>query len=124
MDNEPPPVTPFVYKGIPRLHRFGGAWRLTREEERVGSDIGGYVAPDPDCTGIDDAARVAFEEMDKIVLDCSGVGPRAIRDCWEQDRVGSVVRRHLVRIMRCEGLVPTVKQSRDLRGSGLHASHR
>src|SRR5436190_9873189 len=56
MDNEPPPVTPFVYKGIPRLHRFGGAWRLTREEERVGSDIGGYVAPDPDCTGIDDAA--------------------------------------------------------------------
>src|SRR6266704_6899478 len=31
MDNAPPPVTPFVDEGIPRFHRFGGAWRLARE---------------------------------------------------------------------------------------------
>src|SRR5262249_39216650 len=78
MDNEPPPITPFVEEGIPRLQRLGGARRLAREEERIGSDIGRCVAPDPNCTGIDDAPRVALEEMDKIVLDCGGVGPGAI----------------------------------------------
>ena len=100
MNDEPSPVTPFVDEGIPRFHRFGGAWHLAREEERIGSDIGSCVAPDPDCTGIDDTPRVALEEMDKIVLDCGGVGPRAIRDCREQDRLGGVIRRHLVRIVR------------------------
>ena len=79
MDNEPTAVTPFVDEGIPCLHRFGRARRLAREKKRVGPDIGGCIAPNPDCAGIDDSPRVALDEMEKILLDCGGVGPRTIR---------------------------------------------
>src|SRR5262245_29965348 len=68
MDNEPPPVAPFVDEGISCLHRFGRTRRLAGEKKRVGPDIRGCIATDPDCAGIDNCPRVALDEMEKIFL--------------------------------------------------------
>src|SRR5262249_9583010 len=62
MDNEPPPVAPFVDEGISCLHRFGRARSRAGEKKRIGPDIRGCIATDPDCAGIDDCPRVALDE--------------------------------------------------------------
>src|SRR5215831_19430995 len=91
MDNELAPVAPFVDEGISCLQRFGCVRRLAGESKRVGPDIRGCITTNPDCTGIDDCPRVALDEMEKIFFHCRGVGPRTIRECRKQNRVGSVV---------------------------------